>query len=84
MVYRDVRTMDVPSSDLDLIKVALKEQAYSSFKEYNILKELNLSRGEYNALKNLSAVKNINIQKSDKRNIVVLMNRDDYINRMEF
>ena len=32
MVYRDTKTIDVPSSDLDNIKVALKEYAYSSFK----------------------------------------------------
>ena len=83
MVYQDIKTMDVPSSDLNIIKVALKEYAYSSFKKYNFLKELNLSRDEYNALKNLSSLKNIIIQKSDKRNSVVLMNRDDYINRME-
>ena len=71
------------SSNLDIIKVALKEYAYSSFKKYNFLKKLNLSRDEYNALKNLSSLKNIIIQKSDKENSVVVMNRDDYINRME-
>ena len=68
------------SSNLDIIKVALKEYAYSSFKKYNFLKKLNLSRDEYNALKNLSSLKNIIIQKSDKENSVVVMNRDDYIN----
>ena len=83
MVYRDIKTMDVPLSDLDIIKVALKEYACSSFKKYNFLKELNLSRDEYNALKSLSSLKNIIIQKSDKGKSVVLMNRDDYINRME-
>ena len=82
-VYRDIKTMDVPSNDLDIIKVTLKEYAYSSFKKYNILKELNLSRDEYNPHKNLSSLKNIIIQKSDKGNSVVLMNRHDYINRME-
>ena len=75
--------MDIPSSDLEIIKVALKEYAYSSFEKYNFLKELNLSRNEYNALKNLSSLKNIIIQKSDQGNSVVLMNCDDYINQME-
>ena len=75
--------MDVPSGDLDIIKVALKEYAYSSFKKYNFLKELNLSRHEYNTLKKLSLLKNIIIQKSDKGNSLVPMNRDDYINQME-
>ena len=46
MVYRDIKTMDVPSSDLDIVKVAVEEYAYSSFKKYNFLKELNLSRDE--------------------------------------
>ena len=73
----------IMSSNLDIIKVALKEYAYSSFKKYNFLKKLNLSRDEYNALKNLSSLKNIIIQKSDKENSVVVMNRDDYINWME-
>ena len=49
------------------------------------MKALNLSRArdEYNVLKNLSSLNNIIIQKSDKRNSIVFMNRDDYINRME-
>ena len=49
------------------------------------MKALNLSRArdEHNVLKNLSSLKHIIIQKSDKRNSIVLMNRDDYINRME-
>ena len=81
--FRDIKIMDVPSGDLDIIKVALKEYAYSSFKKYNFLKELNLSRHEYNTLKKLSSLKNIIIQKSDKGNSLVPMNRDDYINQME-
>ena len=78
--------MDVPSSDLGIIIVALKEYVCSSFKKYNFLKELNLSnlsRDKYNALKILSSLKNIIIQKSDEGNSVVLMNRDHYINQME-
>ena len=42
MVCQGIKTMDVPSSDLDIIKVALKEYAYSSFKKHNFLEELNL------------------------------------------
>ena len=33
MVYRDKKTMDVPSNDLQIIKEALKEHAESSFKK---------------------------------------------------
>ena len=46
------------------------------------MKEL-ISRDEFNTLKNLLSLKNIIIQKTDKGNSVVLMNNDDYINRME-
>ena len=67
--------MDVPSSEFDIIKVVLKEYAYSSFK--NFLKELYLSKVEDTALKNLPPLKNIIVQKSDEGNSVVLMNRDD-------
>ena len=41
--------MDVP------LKVALKQHADSSFKNYNLLKVLNLSNSEYNAINNLSS-----------------------------
>ena len=83
IVYRNIKTMDVTSSDLGSIKVALEEYAYSSFKECNFLKELNLSRDEYNALKNLLSLESIIIQKLDEGNSVVLMNRDDYLNQIE-
>ena len=65
-----MKTIDVPSSDLDIIKVALIEYAYSSFKKCNFLKELNLSRAEYDTLKNQSPLKTTVIQKSDKENSV--------------
>ena len=84
IVYIDLKIMEVLSNDLQIIKVAFKEYAYNSFKKHNFLKEFNLSGDEYNALKNLSSLKNIIIQKSDEEKSAVLMNRDDYmINRME-
>ena len=36
-----------------------------------------------NTLKNLPSLKNTIVQKSGKGNFLVLMNRDDYTNRME-
>ena len=84
IVYTDLKMMEVPSNDLQIIKVAFKEYAYNSSKKHNFLKEFNSSRVVYNALKNLSSLKNILIQKLDKEKSAVLMNRDDYmINQME-
>ena len=84
-LYKDVRKWQscIEGEKLDLLKIDLKKIAYSSFNKYNFLKELNLSKPEYDALKNLSSNKEIVIHKSDKGNSVVIVNRDDYLNRMQ-
>ena len=50
---------------------------------YDPKNEQNLSKQEYTALKALLEDKNIIIQKSDKGNSVVILNRKDYIKRMQ-
>ena len=45
--------------------------------------ELNINKEEYLALKGLSSNKNIILQKADKGNSVVLVNKADYIKRMK-
>ncbi len=83
-LYKEVKTSNIISKHkLDLLKVDLKKVAYSSFNRYNFLKELNLSKQEYDALKKLSSNKDIVIQKSDKGNSVVLLDRADYLKRMQ-
>ena len=52
-----MKILDVPVSNLDIIKVTLKEYAYSSFKKYSSLKEDNLSNDEYEVLIRLSSLK---------------------------
>ena len=42
-----------------------------------------MSKPEFDALKKLSSNKDIVIQKSDKGNSVVIVNRDDYLRRMQ-
>ena len=68
---------------MDLLKVDLKKIAYSSFNNYNFLKELNISHPEYEVLKKLSARKDLVIHKSDKGNSVVIVDRTDYLLRMQ-
>lgn len=60
----------------------MKNIAFSSFNRYNYLKELNLSRAEFQALRTLSKLKEIVIHKSDKGNSVVIVNREDYLKRL--
>ena len=83
LLYKEVKGCDVSRSNLDLLKVNMKKIAWSSFKQYNFLKELNLSRAEYQALKNLSSNESLVIHKSDKGNSVVIVNRDDYVRKMQ-
>ena len=65
------------------MKTKTKETALLSFRQYNKNPQQNLSKEELTALTNLSKNKDIVIQKSDKGNSVVIVDKDTYIKRME-
>ena len=69
--------------DLDFVKIKTKETALFSFRQYNKNPQQNLSKEELVALTSLSKSKDIVIQKSDNSNLVVLIDKDAYIKRME-
>ena len=54
-----------------------------SFDNYNFCNELNISKKEYLILNSLSCNKNILLQKADKGNSVVLVNKAEYIKRIK-
>ena len=84
LFYRDIRNLEILSNeDLDVMKTKPKETALSSFRQYNKNPQQNLSKEELTALINLSKNKDIIIQKSDKGNSVVIVNKGTYIKRME-
>ena len=84
MFYRDIRNVEILSNeDLDFVKTKTKETALSSFRQCNKNPQQNLSKEELAALTNLSKNKDIVIQKSDKGNSVVIVDKDTYIKRME-
>ena len=84
LLYQNLKKgCDVSQYVLDILKIDLRKIAYSSFNNYNFLRELNLSLPEYKALKKLSARDDIIIHKSDKGNSVVIVNRTDYLQRMQ-
>ena len=64
-------------------KKKTKETALSSFKQYNENSQQSLSKEELIVLTNLSKNKDIVIQRSDKGNSVVTVDKDTYIKRME-
>ena len=84
LFYRDIRNLEILSNeDLDFVKTETKETALSSFRQYNKNPQQNLSKEELAALTNLSKNQDIAIQKSDKGNSVVIVDKDTYIKRME-
>ena len=83
LLYKNIKGLDISQQKMDILKVDLKKIAYSSFHNYNFLRELNLSLPEYQALKKLSACDEIVIHKSDKGNSVVIINRTDYLQRLQ-
>ena len=56
--------------------------ALSSYRSYNNNVPRNLSKEEFTALQNLSKNKDLIIQKSDKGNSVVIVQREDYLEKM--
>ena len=78
LFFRDIRNLDILSNeDLDFVKAKTKEAALSSYRSYNNNVPQNLSKEEFTALQNLSKNKDLIIQKSDKGNSVVIVQRQD-------
>ena len=73
----------MPNEDLDFVNAKTKEAALSFYRYYNNnVPNNNLSKKVFIALQNLSENKNLIIQKSDKGNSVVIVDREDYIRKM--
>ena len=83
MLFRSVRSYEYPPQKLDEIKIQLKKAAFSCFDNYKFFKELNLTKTEFSLLKKLKSQQDLIIQKSDKSNSVVILDKTDYIKKME-
>ena len=81
-LYR-VNSLRISNFDLDCIKARLRDSAFSSYKETSKFMKKNLPKAEFDALKSLIRNKELIIQKADKGNTVVLLNRKDYISKMK-
>ena len=64
------------------MKARTKEAALSSYRSYNNNVPQNLSKEEVTALQNLSKNKSLILQKPDERNSVVIVQRQDYLKKM--
>ena len=84
LLYREISDFSKDSSDKELLKSKLKELSLSSHRrlKHNALEE-NLSKKELESLKNLSKNPDIVIQKSDKGNSVVILDKKVYLEKMK-
>ena len=83
-MFRYIRNLDISfDENLGFAKAKTKEAALSSFGPYKSNVPQNLSNDEFIALQNLSKNKDLIIQKSGKGNSVVIINRQDYIKKMD-
>ena len=70
------------NEDLDFVKTKTKEAPLSSHRSYSNNVPQNLSKEEFIVLQNLSKNKDLIIQKSDKGNSAVIVQRQDYLKKM--
>ena len=84
LLYRDFYSLDKKEEEVVFARNELRQIAFSSFKTYNKKEHKfeNLSRSEHKAFLELIDLQNIVIQKADKGNVVVIINKSTYISKM--
>ena len=80
MLFRDINTLEVINLNNACIKNKIGDSAYT-FKQVSRISEKNLSKEEVKALNNLVKNKDVVIQKADKGNNGVILNKSDYISK---
>ena len=81
LLFRDIEK-ETPTDNKEFVKTRLKNIAYSTYEQTKRQLESNLSLNELNALKQLSRQKDIIIQKADKGNTVVIVDKNTYVDKM--
>ena len=79
LLFRYINSLHFLNFNKKFVKSRLWDYAYSSFKQVSKISEKNLLHEEINALKNLIEYKYLVIQKAVKGNNIVVLNKNDYI-----
>ena len=84
LLFRDFHSLDKKEEELVFAKNDLRHIAFSSFKSYNKKEHKfeNISQKEHKAFLELLDVENIIIQKADKGNVIVIIDKNTYITKM--
>ena len=84
LLYRGIQNLHVTDQKKQLLKARIKDSALSSFISYNKNSApSNLTKEEFASLKSLSKNDSLIIQKSDKGNSIAIINKDDYLQKMQ-
>ena len=85
LLFRDIKREDLCNEDMSVIKARLLDTALISYQNFSRDREPpgNLTSSEFKALKRLSKNKDIVIQKADKGNTVVILDKCSYISAIE-
>ena len=78
MLFREITSLNIGDFNKECVKSRLRNNVYSSFKQASRMSDKDLSREEVKALNNLAKNKNLVIQKADKGNNIIILNRSDY------
>ena len=79
LLFRYSNSLHFLNFNEKFVKSRLRDYAYSSFKQVSKISEKNLLYEEIKALKNLSEYKYLVLQKAGKGNDIVVLNKSDYI-----
>ena len=83
LLFRDIDFCEIPSYDKEFIRTSLRDCAFTSFRDSSKINENNLSKEEHLTLKDLIKNRKFVIQKADKGDIVITLNKNDYISKMK-
>ena len=85
LLFRDIEREDLCNEDMSLIKTRLLDTALTSYQNFSSDRNPpeNPTASEFKALKRLPKNKNIVIQKADKGNTVVILDKCSYISAIE-
>ena len=83
LLYRDIKNLEMNHEERESIKARMKDISFSMYNNYDPKQEENLTADELKALNNLKSRSDIIIQKSDKGNSIVIIDKSSYIEKME-
>ena len=81
LLFRDIEFCEIPSYDKKFLRSRLRDCAFASFKYSSKINENNLSKEEHLALNYLIKNRDLAIQKADIGDIVITLNKNDYISK---